>query len=67
MPVDGKSFAYVQAPYQAYKLGLMRARGNAPSLEDPRTFASEREAVHAVFMQRLVQMGLWSGEAEDKP
>ena len=64
MPVDGKSFAYAETPYKAYKLGVMRARGNAPSLADPRTFTSEREAVHAVFMQRLSQMGLLSDDAE---
>ena len=66
MPVDGKSFAYAVVPYQEYKLGIMRARGNAPLLGDQRTFSSEREAVHAVFMQRLVQMGLLPDEAEDK-
>ena len=53
-------------PYQEYKLGIMRARGNAPSLTDSRTFKSEREAVHAVFVQRLVQMGLLAGDRGDE-
>lgn len=64
MPVDGKSFVYAAVPYQTYKLGIMRARGNAPLLADSRTFSSEREAVHAVFMQRLGQMGLLAGDGE---
>lgn len=63
LPIDGKSFAYAEVPYQRYRLGLLRGRGNAPSLDDPRVFATEREAVHAVFLQRLVALGLLDAEA----
>ena len=63
LPIDGKSFAYAEVPYQRYKLGLLRGRGNAPTLDDPRVFATEREAVHAVFLQRLVALGLLDAEA----
>ncbi|MCC6706998.1 MAG: hypothetical protein IT492_05460 [Gammaproteobacteria bacterium] len=58
LPTDGKSFAYAEAPYQRYRLGIMRARGTAPTLADARVFASEREAVHAVFLERLQSLGL---------
>ena len=58
MPTDGKSFAYAEVPYQRYRVGIMRARGSAPTLSDAREFASEREAVHAVFLERLEALGL---------
>jgi len=61
MPIDGKSFAYAEVPYRRYRLGLMRARGNAPSFPDERVFDSERAAVHAVFLERLRTLGLMSG------
>jgi hypothetical protein len=62
-PTDGKSFAYAEVPYQRYRVGLLRGRGKAPTLDDPREFATEREAVHAVFLQRLVALGLLDAEA----
>lgn len=63
LPTDGKSFAYAEVPYQRYRVGITRARGTAPTLLDAREFASEREAVHAVFLQRLEALGLLaSGE-----
>lgn len=58
MPTDGKSFAYAEVPYRRYRLGILRARGTPPSILEDRVFASEQEAVHAVFVQRLTQMGL---------
>ncbi len=64
LPVDGKSFAYAEVPYRRYRLGLMHARGDAPSFPDERVFDSERAAVHAVFLERLRTLGLMS-DAED--
>lgn len=58
MPTDGKSFAYAEQPYRQYRLGVMRARGTPPTVHDDRVFTSEREAVHAVFMERLAKLGL---------
>ena len=58
LPTDGKSFAYAEVPYARYRLGILRGRGQAPDLSDPRVFASEQEAVHAAFLQRLVALGL---------
>jgi len=63
LPTDGKSFAYAELPYQRYRLGILRGRGKAPTLDDPRAFATERAAVHAVFLQRLVALGLLDAEA----
>lgn len=62
MPTDGKSFAYAEVPYQRYRLGVMHARGAAPTFPDDRVFTSEREAVHAVFLDRLKTLGLMDGE-----
>ena len=58
LPTDGKSFAYAEVPYARYRLGILRGRGKAPDLSDPRVFATEQEAVHAVFVQRLTMLGL---------
>ena len=58
MPTDGKSFAYAEQPYRLYRLGVMRARGVLPTVFEDRSYASEREAVHAVFMERLAKLGL---------
>ncbi len=58
MPTDGKSFAYAEQPYRQYRLGVLRARGTPPVIFDDRSYASEREAVHAVFMARLAKLGL---------
>lgn len=63
LPTDGKSFAYAELPYQRYRVGILRGRGNAPSLDDPREFATESECVHAVFLQRLVALALLDAEA----
>lgn len=63
MPTDGKSFAYAELPYQRYRVGVMQARGMSPVFQEDRVYASEREAVHAVFLQRLKAHGLLdSGE-----
>ena len=57
-PTAGKSFAYAEAPYARYRLGHMQGRGQPPVLNDGPVHASEREAVHAVFIARLVALGL---------
>lgn len=63
-PTDGKSFAYAATPYAEYKLGMMHARGTVPTIDDDETFASEREAVHAVFLERLRRLGLLLPEGQ---
>lgn len=57
-PTAGKSFAYAERPYARYRLGHMQGRGQPPVLSDGPLHASEREAVHAVFLARLVALGL---------
>lgn len=58
IPTDGKSFAYAERPFKRYRVGVMQARGTGPVFPDDRVYLSEREAVHAVFMQRLKALGL---------
>lgn len=58
LPTDGKSFAYAEQPGARYRVGILRARGTAPLLPAGPTYASEREAVHAVFLERLRSLGL---------
>ncbi|MCC7122157.1 MAG: hypothetical protein IT493_11425 [Gammaproteobacteria bacterium] len=65
MPTDGKSFAYAEVPYRRYRLGIMHARGHTPTFPDDRVFTSEREAVHAVFLERLCTLHLTT-DAEDQ-
>ena len=62
-PTDGKSFAYMVKPYTDYRLGVMQARGTAPTIEDDVAYASEREAVHAVFLERLRRLGLLTADS----
>ena len=61
MPTDGKSFAYAEVPHRAYKMGIMHARGVPPTMFHDTVYASEKEAVHAVFLQRLEQLGIAPG------
>ncbi|MEQ8660044.1 MAG: hypothetical protein RLW62_04445 [Gammaproteobacteria bacterium] len=64
-PTDGKSFAYAATPYAEYRLGVMHARGDAPTIVADPTYASEREAVHAVFLERLHRLGLLPAAGDD--
>ncbi len=62
LPTDGKSFAYAEQPYARYRVGILAARGEAPQFPAGPSYASEREAVHAVFLERLRSLGLLDGE-----
>ncbi len=64
-PTDGKSFAYAARPYAAYQIGVMRARGVAPSIDETTQYASEREAIHAVFLERLQTLGLLPSDSPE--
>ena len=57
-PTDGKSFAYAARPYADYCVGVMHAREQPPSFPDETRYDNEREAVHAVFLERLRRFGL---------
>lgn len=60
MPTDGKSFVYAETPHAVYKLGIMHARGLPPTIFHDTIYPTEKEAVHAVFLQRLEQFGITS-------
>ena len=64
-PTDGKSFAYAARPYAEYRVGVMRARGLAPSIDETTHYASEREAIHAVFIERLNTLGLLPSDTQE--
>ncbi|MEQ8233610.1 MAG: hypothetical protein RLW61_20370 [Gammaproteobacteria bacterium] len=61
-PTDGKSFAYAARPYAEYRLSVMHGRGSPPTIVAEAAYATEREAVHAVFLERLQRLGLLSGK-----
>lgn len=52
-PIIGKEFVYAVKPYEEYQVGIVTARGTAAALLNDTTYASEDEAVHAVFMARV--------------
>jgi hypothetical protein len=58
-PIEDRVFAYAEVPFERYKLGSMHAeRGVPPEIDDSRTFATEEEAIYAVFTRRLELLGL---------
>ena len=57
-PTDGKSFAYAERPYAKYRVGIMRSRDATPSIDETTHYDTEREAIHAVFLERLKTLGL---------
>ena len=63
-PVDGKAFVYVQEPHRKYCIGLMNGRGETPRILEEQIFASEKEAIHAVFLYRLRALKLLKDDSE---
>ena len=59
LPIDGKTFVFAAVPYKEYRMGVLSSRGAAPVILRDRTFSTENEAVHAVFLQRLKSLGLF--------
>ncbi len=58
-PIEDRVFAYAEVPFQRYKLGSMHAeRGVPPEIDESRTFATEDEAIYAVFVRRLEMLGI---------
>jgi hypothetical protein len=64
-PIIGKEFVYAVRPYAEYRIGIVTERGRPADMLDDRTFASEEEAVHAVFLARVAKLraGLAADEA----
>jgi hypothetical protein len=58
-PIEDRVFAYAEVPFERYKLGSMHAeRGVPPAIDESATFATEDEAIYAVFVRRLELLGL---------
>lgn len=55
-PIIGKEFVYAVRPYEEYKVGVVTGRGEPAAMLDDRTFATEEEAVHAVFLRRVEEL-----------
>jgi hypothetical protein len=60
-PVASKLFAYAQRPHEAYLIGAITARGQHTETLPGGPYGSEREAVHEVFLRRLIQNELIDG------
>ncbi len=59
-PAVGKSFAYAVEPYKKYVVGVMTARGLPAEISEQSVYETEDEAVHAVFLERLETLGIYS-------
>ncbi len=56
--MDRKPFVHLRQPYNEYGLALMTGRGEPAVLLEDTSYSSEREAIHAAFLQRLAAYGL---------
>jgi hypothetical protein len=57
-PIEGRHFAYAAASFHRYHVGVLsQVRGAAPVIDESVSYASESEAVFAVFVMRLRQLG----------
>ncbi len=64
-PTDGKSFVYAQRPHVEYRVGVMRGRGLTPSIDETTHYDTERDAIHAVFLDRLKTLGLLPSDSRE--
>ncbi len=56
-PVRGKYVIVAVRPWQEYRLGrLTGVRGEAPVVLDEGPYATEQEAMHAVFLRRVADL-----------
>jgi hypothetical protein len=56
-PVPGKYVIVAVRPWQEYRLGrLTGVRGEAPVVLDEGPYATEQEAMHAVFLRRVADL-----------
>jgi hypothetical protein len=57
-PIEGRSFAYAAEPFAKYHVGVLRGgRGESPTIDESATYATENDAIFAVFITRLRAMG----------
>lgn len=58
-PQAGKLVVVAVEPWREYRLArLGAARGEAPTILDAPVFATEEEALHGVFLERLRDLGV---------
>lgn len=55
-PIIGKEFVYAVKPHEQYRIGLITARGVPAELLDDTVYATEKEAIHAVFLARVAKL-----------
>lgn len=53
-----KEFIYAIRPFEEYAIGRLRGRGHPVDRSDPLRFARKEDAMHVVFVRRLVRAGL---------
>jgi branched-chain amino acid transport system permease protein len=58
-PIEGKYVVVCTVPFRQWRIArLSGVRGRGPAFVDDRTFGSEREAMHAVFLKRVEDLML---------
>lgn len=58
-PIEERVFVYAEVPFERYRLGTLHARRGAPPEIDYETeYATENEAIAAVFERRLATIGI---------
>lgn len=62
-PVLGKYFVYTRKAWQDYGIAVIQNRGEAPELLEGHSYASEVEAMHAVFLLRAQEIRDKVGES----
>ena len=55
-PIVGKYFVYATEPWEEYRIGIVRERGQPPEILDEPVFGSEDEAMHGVFVRRVAEL-----------
>jgi hypothetical protein len=58
-PIEERVFVYAEVPFERYRLGVLRAgRGAPPEIDYGTEYATEGEAIAAVFERRLAKVGV---------
>jgi hypothetical protein len=58
-PIEDRVFVYAEVPFERYRLGLLRdGRGAPPEIDQATEYATENEAIAAVFERRLAMIGI---------
>lgn len=63
LPILGKEFIYAEVPYELYRTGRVTERGAPAEIDQSVSYSTEKEAAHAVFLQRLDRVRAMAKEA----